>query len=262
MAQKKTYSIQQMVAEVKKRLGIIHCVDDRYDVGRNKIMFNLNKSTVTIHRDKEENIKKTIVECEEMFPCAFIDENSNASKYSEKEVIKIVNSLDTYFMETAGYDNPVRTAICSKYNSLKFALLPFFCDFSSKESIEDAQNQVLDILSYEVFNEESNTVTAGIDEVLICYIGKNTITDVRDKVFYVLAGLEKLDIFIIPYENGKLIEDNDESIKTYQFRYDEYTGQQICSVVKKVIKTHYAFINCKINFVSSVVTEEDQEVDE
>jgi len=250
MAQKTpTYSLAQLAQEISRRLSPIHKVGSDFVTGKNKITFTVNDVDVIINKDKDENgNKRTIVECRDMFPCSFYNENTNAVKYTEAEVIRIVNHIDRYFIEKLGFDPDV-SAICTKYIALKWALLPFFVtDFKDEESISKVQEEILNLLSFKAFS--GITEIEDFKNILLCFTGRNINTDIEDKAFILTADSEKITVFVVNYKDGILTGDNDEdeNIKQYLFKYSDFFESQNLSAVKKILKTHYQFKLCDIVF--------------
>ena len=259
MSQKKTtYSKQQYVSEIKRRLGYVHQVDDTYIVSKNLVQFKVNGVDIFMHKDKDPDtgILKTIIETtheytedeDNMFPCSF--ENAQAKNFVEEEVVAAVNALDRHFIEKIGLD-PDHQAICSMYNSIKYALLPcFVTDFTETEYVEKVQQEILYLLSHEAIAQSQYTEKG----ITLCFLGKNIDTDIYDKAFVFLCTDTELKIYIVNYDGKISITSvEDKNIKEYTLKYADYQNNGMTLAVKKILKTHYAFQ------LQEIVFNDDQE---
>ena len=258
----KEYDFQNYVKEIMSKLSLIHNVNN-FTVEKNRISFIMNSKTVIVRKDKDKTnplTKKIIVTCEDMFPCAFRLEKSDKFKFYDKEINIVVNALDSYFMELIGYPLIEKSAICTRYDFLKWALLPFFIYvYNDEEEINSVQNDILEYLIYSFTSEESNTLKSNdIYGTVICFTGKNTETDIEDCAFIIIASSFEATIFAVRLENGKLVgyDDKDEDIPTYKFKYENYTNSQIPALIKKIIKNYYSFKVCNLNYL----VEEDEDI--
>ena len=264
MAQKLvTYSKAQYIDEIKKRLSILHVVDDTYVVSKNVVKFKVDGVELYLHKDKDPDtgILRTIIESchtyeedEDMFPCSFV--NAQAKNFIESEVVAAVNAIDRHFMEKIGYD-PDHFAICSMYNSMKYGLLPCVAtDYSDEEYVAKIQSEILSLLSYEAINQSQYTEKG----VTLCFLGKNVETDKEDKCFIFLCTDTEVTLFIVDYTDSISITSvDDENIKSYTFKYGDYQGMGLTNAIKKVLKTHYAFALQSIVFAPVEENEESEE---
>ena len=246
--------MQEFVSEIKKRLNILYDVDDTYEISKNKVTFTVNGNDVQIQKDndKESKKKKIIITHTDMFPYAFYLDND---KFAEKEVIGAVNSIDCFYTELLGLD-PVKQSLCSRYNALKWALLPcFVTNFSDEKEITKVQEELLNYLAYEIVNKKDSS-----NELLIYLSCQDIETDREDKFFLFAAGLDKLTIYLINYdtENNKLL-DSEEEIESYDFPYDKYPDQIMLSAVKKLIKKYYNFNIYQAEFNEDIINEVEEE---
>jgi hypothetical protein len=238
-----TYSFQQLAEAVMEKLKLVHTISTSYVVGKNKITFEINGKEAIINKCKEGNVKQTILECDYMFPCAFI--NSNDKKYTEREKMLLVQALDEYFTEEIGL-NPKKASICNRCSAIQQALLPLEATLQIQEEIINAtQEDILADLCYEAFspcsfnNVENKDMEDGL---LFCYVGRKIETDEEDKAFIFISRPLELEFFIVNYKDGKLIgyNDKDESIKHFIFPYWEYPDN-LHIKIRKLIKNYYQF---------------------
>lgn len=254
MARIQQYNFKDFVKEVQNRLSIVHEIEG-YEIGKNRITFLMNNAMVIIRKNKDEETKtrKTIISCSEMFPCVIENDYNGGLKYDAADIDQAVNALDSYFMEELEL-NPAKAAICSRYQYLKYMLLPFIVTHDDDNKIKEVQENILFDLIYEGIDSESCTSQSEVNGTLMAYIGKNIDTDKVDAAFIIIAEATKIDLFIVRYENGQLIGDNDEDeyIKHYEIPYAKYPEISGVSLIRKLTKTHYAFKRAFFKFSQEV----------
>lgn len=249
--------MRDFVSEIKNRLSILYKVDDTYKVSKNKVTFTVNDNEVLIKKDndKKADKKKIIMTHTEMFPYAFYSKHGD--EYTEDELIGAVNAIDGFYTELLGLD-PVGQSLCSRYNALKWALLPcFVTNFSDEEEIKNVQAELLNYLAYEIVNKNYDN-----DNLLIYLSCQDVETDKEDKIFLFAAGLDKLTVYLIDcdYETGQ-IKDLEEEIEHYEFPYSKYLDQTMLSAVKKIVKKYYNFKVCNVTF-NDDISEKIEEIEE
>ena len=261
MARIQQYNFKDFVKEVQNRLSIIHKIEG-YEIGKNRITFFMNNAMVIIRKNKDDETKtrKTIISCSEMFPCVIKNDYNGSLKYNAADVNQAVNALDSYFMEELGL-NPTKSAICSRYQYLKYMLLPFIVTHDDANKIKEVQEDILFDLIYEGSNNESCTSQSGANGTLMTYIGKNIDTDKVDAAFIIIAESDKLNLFIVRYENNQLIGDNDddEYIKHYEIPYAKYPEISGVSLIRKLSKTHYAFKRADFKFLQETFSDDNND---
>lgn len=244
-SKKQIYSLSDFVKEVTRRLSYLYEVDATCKVGKNKVSFVVEGNEVLIekNRDKDTNQKKVIITYTEMFPYAFYTDDEDFNTYSEKEVIGVVNGIDMFYTEKLGLD-PVKQCICSRYEALKWALLPcFITDFTNKNQVKMAQEEILGLLSYEALHQKDTNC----ENLLFYFTAQDVDTDLENKVFLFSAGIDKLTLYLLDYTDG-VLEDNVEKIKSIEFEYGKYPGKSMLTAAKKHLKNHYNFRMCSVKF--------------
>lgn len=259
MARIQQYNFKDFVKEVQNRLSIIHKIEG-YEIGKNRITFLMNNAVVIIRKNKDDETKtrKTIISCSEMFPCVIENDYNGSLKYDAADVDQVVNALDSYFMEELGL-NPAKSAVCSRYQYLKYMLLPFIVTHDDVNKIKEVQEDILFDLIYEGTENESCTNQSEVNGTLMTYTGKNIETDKVDAAFIIIAESNKLNLFIVRYENGQLIGDNDddEYIKHYEIPYAKYPEVSGVTAIRKLSKTHYAFKRADFKFLQETFSDDN-----
>lgn len=237
------YSFQQFGQSLLDRLGFIHNVSDTFETGKNKLVFTINNHEVIISKDKEKltGERKTIVECDEMFPCVFNNEFNK--KYSQKEVDIVVNALDEYFLKDI---LEFKNSICNAAHYLKNGLLPFY---NKEPNDKEGKQEIIDMICGKIFAMQ--------EDLTFYFVGRNVSTNVYDKLFIIKHLPLELQIYIVNYVDNKNfgIDDNDENIKQISIQYSLH-NDNLYSTIKKIIKTHDKF------FEVEPVYENDEEEEE
>lgn len=256
------YRFKEFVQEVMNKLSIIHTVDDLV-IGKNKICFKMNGTVVTVrkNRDTETRQQKTIISCSEMFPFVIHNSFEGTPKYNNVDVLNTVNTLDSYFVSELGYE-PERSAICARYDNLKYLLLPFYIiDYKEHAAISQVWEEILELLASD-FNDEKSRPN-GFTGNVITFVGKNMDTD-QEKAFILLSDPYKLQIFAVDCKDDKLIgyNDPDDKIDQLEVKYGIFSETEMISQVKRFIKKYYGFKYYDLVFDSNDMIETNDENEE
>lgn len=253
------YKFKEFVQEVMSKLQLMHDVSD-INVGKNKVCFGINNTEVTIRKNRDSEVKKqkTIISCCEMFPFVVYNAYEGAPKYNQIDVLNTVNAIDSYFMSELGYE-PERSAICSRYDSLKFLLLPFFIvDYKEHDTISAVWEKVLDLLVYDFANQKNHP--NGFNGTVLSFIGKALETD-EEKAFILLSDAHHLQVFAVDCKDGKLVgyESDDDKIEHIEVEYGKFSDTELVSIMKRFIKKYYGFQYCELSFDPEDIIEKEEE---
>lgn len=205
------YTGRELALKVQERLSLFHSVSNDYTIGKNKIYFTMNGSTVYImkHREKTTGNRKTIIECDNCFPVVLYPDDKEM--YTELDIEKAVNGLDRYFIaEVLGKSQ--KLAFCNAYYYVKNGLKPFF------QGVDDAEKAILEMMAYEADNSESsNSTLKDKESVVFIFLAES---GEGEKVLAVDVERYKLKIFVFDYEDGIVrIPDQDEPHVSHDFGY-------------------------------------------
>lgn len=262
----KTYTFQQCITEVQNRLRVIHDVPEEFEVSKNKIIFYVNGMKIIAFKDRnrDEDIKKTIVsgddenlsEWNDMFPLSL--ENKYKTKYTESEILSIVNHIDKYFFEKLGYEN---TCLCSKIRAAKSAFLPFLVNnFTDPGKIAEAEKLIEEIVAYDLLELKDGKYEGyDIEEEgqIIGFLGRNLDTDKMDKSFVFVLKPTSIDLYVYKM-NGDSPDYDDPEGKVHSFPLHYFTSQQIINSIRKLIKNYYGFTVCEIKLFEKEIEEEKE----
>ena len=255
--EKDKYDVLGFIEAVKLKLSPVHSIGKTVPIGKIRYSFEVDGISIVLLKNKEKdkktgNIKrKTIVTCSDMFPAVIYNPDPDDFLYDDKNVNYVVDSIDAYLMELVGYDS-VKAAICSRYDVLKWLLLPIYIyNFKDQEAIATVQSNILYELIYSYCNENSSTNQWKNNDkgTLLCFIGKNMDTDKQDRAFIVISQAQCTNIFVVRYENNKLIgiDDPDKEIAHYIIQH-EYNELQYVNIFKKILKNYYDFSEYSLSF--------------
>lgn len=263
----KTYTFQQCITEVQNRLRIIHDVPEEFEISKNKIIFYVNGMKLIAFKDrnKDEDIKKTIVggddedlsEWNDMFPLSL--ENKYKTKYTESEILAIVNHIDKYFFEKLGYED---TCLCSKIRAAKSAFLPFLVNnFTDSEKIAEAEKLIEEIVAYDLLELRDNKYEGyDINEEgqIIGFVGRNLDTDKMDRCFVFALKPTTVDLYIYKMD-GDSPDYDDPDGKMHSFPIHYFTHQQIINSIRKLIKNYYGFTLCEVKLFEKEIEKKESE---
>lgn len=219
-------------------------------------------------RNRDEDIKKTIVsgddenlsEWNDMFPLSL--ENKYKTKYTESEILSIVNHIDKYFFEKLGYEN---TCLCSKIRAAKSAFLPFLVNnFTDPGKIAEAEKLIEEIVAYDLLELKDGKYEGyDIEEEgqIIGFLGRNLDTDKMDKSFVFVLKPTSIDLYVYKM-NGDSPDYDDPEGKVHSFPLHYFTSQQIINSIRKLIKNYYGFTVCEIKLFEKEIEEEKETEEE
>lgn len=240
------------ITEVQKRLEIVHDVKG-FNSGKNKVAFEANNYPVLVVKSYDNSISRVIISCGEMFPYVINTELEAKEVYlKEKDIINAVNSLDTFFMQEAGYNNCY--GVCSVYNAAKFLLLPFFIyDYRKKKDMAKTQDDILNYLMYKLTNNEANNAHGYV----FIFSGQHKKSQKQDKVFLVSLHADKMYLYDFDYDGQEL--DIESGNNFVVLPYDKYSNTTGISIVKNKLKNYTNFKMLDAD-ISCVVDDEVKEL--
>lgn len=256
-----TYNFKDFVSEIRSKLSLVHKVSEQ-EIGKNKIYFYLDGALVTVRKNKDSETKtrKTIISCSEMFPCVIKNKYEGSILFTDVDVVRTVNSLDSYLLEELGYD-PLKAAICSRYYNLKYILLPLLLNERNTDGISQTWKDILDYLGYSFTNPDSNTNRClQCKGTLIPFFCKN-IKEKEDEVLIILADGLQSQFFTMSCKDNKITGYNNPKFIGV-IEYGKYSDTKLISAVKSIIKDLYDFKLCDLKFDENDIIVFEEKKDE